>query len=78
MTESILPPVTQEPLLHVDLTPNSGLPLRILRAYAYNCDCMWESNEPCPLLDAMNEHNRQRKTILEAAIRKLQRGEEEA
>jgi hypothetical protein len=37
---------------------------------------MWETNGPDPLLDEMNEQNKRRKTILEAAIRTLQHKEE--
>jgi len=39
---SELPPITQEPIIHVDMTPNNDLPARILRAYLENCNCKWE------------------------------------
>ena len=66
-----LPPLTQEPILHVDLTPDEDLPLRILQAYSANCDCIWEAHPPSLIYDMMNEHSRQRKEILERAIARL-------
>ena len=69
-----LPPLTQEPILHVDATPDEDYPLRILRAYRENCDCMWatttdgKEDAASPLLVLMNEHNRKRAIILNKAI----------
>ena len=44
MKKSILPPLTQEAIHHVDGTPNEEYPLRILRAYRENCNYRWEDN----------------------------------
>ena len=76
MSKLKLPPLTKEPVKHVDMTPDKNLPLRILQAYRSNCDCMWSDNiggeeTKNPLLAAMNEHNRQRAKILDKAIKKL-------
>ena len=71
---SELPDMTQDPLLHVDITPNAELPLRILRAYRVNCDVRWTSNTDGsdeglnPVYKAMNEHCAQRAEILDEAI----------
>lgn len=71
--EMRLPPLTQVPMLHVDLTPNDDLALRILRAYRQNCEGNWAEDTnggPVrnPLLLAMNEDNRQRAVLLDKAI----------
>jgi len=71
-----LPELTQQPVLHIDGTPNEDYPLRILRAYRQQCDCRWVENtdgsEPTnPLLIMMNEHCEQRAEILDRAIEKL-------
>lgn len=68
--------VTQQPIMHVDGTPDEEYPLRILQAYRANCDMRWADNTGCeetinPLLVAMNEHQHQRAEILERAIAKL-------
>lgn len=70
---SDLPPLTQEPLVHVDGTPDEDYPLRILRAHRANCDCRWKvvEGDPSPLLDAMNATQEQRAALLDAAIAKL-------
>ena len=72
-----LPPMTQEPVMFVDATPNESYPLRILRAYRQHCDCQWaestDGGEPSnPLLRQMNEDNRVRAQILDKAIRVLE------
>ena len=72
-----LPLLTQEPIKVVDATPDEDFPLRILRAYRQDCDCMWAESttgeEPTnPLLKQMNEDNRKRAEILDKAIRKLE------
>jgi hypothetical protein len=61
-----------EPILHVDMTPDEDLPLRILRAYRSNCDCRWVAEPPSPLWDAMNADQERRAKILDLAIAKLQ------
>lgn len=71
-----LPKLTQQPILHVDGTPNEGYPLRILEAYRQRCDCRWAENAgddkvTNPLLIMMNEHCEQRADILDRAIEKL-------
>jgi len=73
----MLPKLTMEPLQVVELTPDEGLPLRILRAYRTNCEVMWSENTDGseslnPVFRLMNEHNRQRAAILDRAIAKLE------
>jgi len=72
----VFPPLTQEPILHVDLTPNDGLAIRILSAYRENCNCCWAedangSEVVNPMLVLMNENNKERAEILDNAISKL-------
>ena len=62
--------MTQEPIIHVDCTPDDEYPLRILRAYRERCNVRWEatgsvSSEVC---DLINEHCEQRAIILDKAI----------
>ena len=66
-----LPKLTQEPIIHVDATPDEGYPLRILEAYRANCNCLFVSDHYSPLLDAMNKNNKKRAEILDRAIEKL-------
>ena len=73
MRKTELPPMTKEPLLHVDMTPGPDLALRLLRAYRHNCDVKWVSNEPNALLDMMNEHCDQRAKALDRAIKILEK-----
>lgn len=70
--------IIQQPILHIDGTPDEGYPLRILEAYRENCNCKWSDNtsreEPMnPLLKMMNEHCEQRALLLDKAIAKLRR-----
>ena len=72
-----LPPMTGEPVIHVDATPDEGYPLRILRAHRQNCDCRWSDtyeggDTENPLLRAMNEANDKRAAILDRAISVLE------
>lgn len=72
-----LPKLTQEPIKWVDLTPDQGLPLRILRAYRQDCDCRWSdtaegTDTENPILKMMNEHCEQRAVILDEAIARLE------
>lgn len=74
-----LPELTQKPMFHIDATPDKDYPLRILRAYRYDCDCNWSDNtagkEPMnPLLVIMNEQNKARAKILDKAIALLEKG----
>ena len=70
-----LPDYTQQPILHVDLTPDDDLPLRILQAYRENCNCKWstdtEGNCDNPLFALINQHCDERAEILDKAISKL-------
>jgi hypothetical protein len=66
------PPLTQEPVHHVDGTPNKYYPIRILKAYRENCNAKW-ATDTCggcdnPLFDLMNTHNDKRAAILDRAI----------
>jgi len=67
-----LPLITQKSFFHIDLTPDSDLPLRILRAYRANCNRMWETDSPDPVWDLMNEDQKMRAKILDEAITKLE------
>lgn len=70
-----LPPLNRKPLLHVDVTPDEGLPLRILRAYLEECKTKWVvtglPDRVKAIYDAMNEHQDQRAKILRKAIQRL-------
>ena len=72
MSKKSLPELTQQPINHVDGTPNEDYPLRILRAYRENCNCKFEANPPSPLIDIMNEHCERRAKILDKAIAALE------
>ena len=64
-----LPPVTQEVIISVDVTPDREYPLRILKAYRDNCNCLWRTDSPGPLFDYMNKKNNEKRTkILNEAI----------
>ena len=70
-----LPPTTQEPIIHVDCTPDADYPLRILRAHRKNCNCRWEvsglDDATHRICDVMNEHCAARARLLDAAIETL-------
>ncbi len=66
-----LPKTTQEPIIHVDATPNEGYPLRILKAYRENCNCRFVSNYKSPVIDLMNADCEKRAVLLDKAIAKL-------
>ena len=68
---SKLPPVSQQPIIHVDATPDGGYALRILRAYLENARCKWVADPPNALCDAMNEDCDKRAALLDEAIRAL-------
>ncbi len=68
-----LPETTQEPIIHVDATPDDDYPLRILRAYRENCNCKWVADPPSALTDMMNEHCDKRAAILDKAIECLEK-----
>lgn len=74
------PPVTQEPILHVDSMPDSEYPLRILRAYLENTNVRWDlsgefSKEVRVIYEGMNEASAKRARILDRAIRILEHAE---
>ncbi len=73
MNETItLPALTQQPLKHIDGTPDSRYPLRILEAYRRECDTCWEVHgldEGASLVyEEMNRHQEQRAVLLDRAI----------
>lgn len=69
-----LPPLTQEPILHVDATPDTEYPIRILKAHRENCNCKWIANPPAKIFDMMNEAQVKRAEILDRAIAVLEQG----
>jgi hypothetical protein len=75
MKNDEFPPLTQQPLLNVDMTPDDKLAIRILEAYRYNCDSKWatSSDGSCdnPIYALMNQYNDERAVILDKAIEKL-------
>lgn len=72
-----LPPITQQPIEHIDGTPNDDYPIRILKAYRQNCNCYWEVHglpkKEALIYEMMNEHQRQRAKLLDKAIRILEK-----
>ena len=73
-----LPNITQQPIEHVDGTPDNLYPLRILRAYRENCNCMWSESSGVeevknPLLKLMNDQQIKRAEILDKAIAILEK-----
>jgi len=72
MEKTELPEISQEPIMHVDGTPNKEYPLRILRAYRENCNCRWVSDTENSLIKTMNEMCEQRAAILDRAIAVLE------
>lgn len=73
-----LPPTTQQPIVHVDVTPDEGLPLRILMAYRENCNVRWEAHgldeASSRIYDMMNADCEHRAEILDRAIAILGNG----
>ncbi len=70
--KSMLPTISQEAVVFIDATPNEDYPLRILRTYRENCNCMWASELDHPLIKAMNEAQNKRAEVLDKAIKKLE------
>jgi len=68
----VLPKISQQPIIHVDATPDEEYPLRILRAYRENCNCKWVSDTENPVIEQMNKDCHQRAVILDAAITLLE------
>jgi len=73
-TQSRLPELTQQPVFHVDATPDEKYPIRVLQAYLDNCNCEFVADPPDPFIDLMNRHQKQRAEILERAINILSNG----
>ena len=73
---SDLPSLEPQPILHVDLTPDADLPLRILRAYRHNCDQMWLADPPGEVWDIMNRDQLERAKLLDEAIATLEKARE--
>jgi hypothetical protein len=70
------PKVTQQPIIHVDATPNDSYPLRILEAYRENCNCKWsvDTNDTEDIFcKFMNKQCDERAKILDKAIKILKR-----
>jgi len=76
MKETTLPEITKQEVKYIDATPDEDYPLRILRTYRDNCDCLWATGTDgsCdnPLFQHMNEDQHRRAVILDKAIKKLQ------
>lgn len=68
-----LPEISQEPVMHIDATPDEDYPLRILQAYRQHCDCRWTSNLENALINEMNKACEQRAAILDKAIAMLEK-----
>lgn len=75
MSESNLPPLSKEPIHHVDLTPTPDLAVRILKVYRENCDSKWEAHgvddNTKAIYDMMNRDQDHRAMLLDEAIRVL-------
>lgn len=70
-----LPPITQQPIICVDATPDADYVLRILRAYRENCNCRCEGMgalHTCELCEVMNQAQEERARLLDFAIDVLQ------
>jgi len=72
-----LPETTQQGIVHVDATPNSEYPIRILRAYRENCNVKWVAEPQSELIDLMNADCDKRAEILDVAIEILSQGIDE-
>ncbi len=76
------PPLTEQPVICVDGTPDEDYPLRILRVYRRNCESIWLvvglSDEKARVYKRMNEDQRKRAEILDRAIARLAEAEGEA
>ena len=75
-----LPKLTQEPIIHVDATPDDDYPLRILKAYRENCNVRWSDTPDGGdsskwLFKQMNKDCEKRAEILDRAIVILKEGE---
>lgn len=62
---------TVQPILHVDMTPNPDLPVRILRVYRINCDISYKGVGGGPIATGIQH---KRAVFLDRAIATLERG----
>jgi len=76
-SKTVFPPLSQEPILHVDSTPDANYPLRILRAYRLNADCCYEvtgvDEKSRVIWDMMNSFQEKRAKLLDKALEILER-----
>ena len=76
-TKLDLPPLTQQPIMHIDGTPDAAYPVRILRTYREQCNVRWEvqglDEAKTLIYETMNQHQRERAALLDVAIRVLQK-----
>ena len=67
--------MTQQPIIHIDATPDADYVLRILRAYRQHASCNIEvhgvSEAEQIIYDAMNEANKVRAELRDVAIKKI-------
>lgn len=72
-----VPPLTQEPVMFVDATPNAEYPLRVLRAARMNANARYELTGEWDaasrlIHETMNEGCKKRAVLLDKAIRILE------
>lgn len=80
MKDDKIPPVTQEPIMHIDSTPDNNYPLRVLRAYRENCNVTYSTDisgdaggSLSLVCKTMNDDQRKRAKILDKAIEALEK-----
>ena len=76
MSDRTFPEVLNQKPFLLDMTPDEELPLRILKAYRRDCNAKWASSGPGnthQIYDAMNEAQDQRASILDQAIKVLEK-----
>jgi len=66
-----------QPILHVDMTPDADLPARVLRAYRANCDVQFEKllADKSATAQQMNMAQRARAALFDRALATLERGD---
>lgn len=70
-----LPDINQQPIIHINATPDKDYVLRILKAYRENCNCKWSSNLDNALMVEMNKTQDKRAELLDKAISILEEEE---